>query len=74
MSRKSQPKIRRVGSISSAGAYGFDNGSIAFGDPMELLGKKARIRETARIRWKEQGSKRRKPKKSERSDFHRKHG
>lgn len=37
---------------SGSGAYGFDNGMIAFGDPLELIGKKAANREKARETWK----------------------
>ena len=74
MSRKPQPKIRRLGAKPCPGSYGFDNGSIAFGDPLEAIGKKARVRQQARDRWKTQGAKSRKVKKSSKSDFHRKHG
>lgn len=73
MSRKTQPKIRSLGATSTPGQYGFDNGSVAFSDPMELLGKKAKAREQARIRWKTQGNKKR-AYRSSKSDFHRKHG
>ena len=36
---------------TGSGAYSFDNGGIAFGDPMELIGKKAAHREKARDAW-----------------------
>lgn len=76
MSKKPLPKIKRKIRISrkhAAGVYGWELGSIAFGDPMENIGKKAKTREQARIRWKQQGNKKRSY-KSSKADFHKKHG
>lgn len=73
MSRKTLPKIRRIAAASTSGSYGFDNGAIAFGDPLDSIGKKAKTREQARIRWKQQGNKKRSY-KSSKADFHKKHG
>lgn len=74
MSKKPLPKIQRtkVNAPASTG-YSWDNGAAAFSDPLELIGKKLRIRQKAAMRWKEQGQKR-KEKRSSKSDFHRKHG
>lgn len=61
---------------SGSGAYSFDNGFIAFGNPMDLLGKKAANREKARETWKA-GVKRKKAYKAARNskkDYKTKHG
>lgn len=56
-----------------AKGFNFDFGSIAFSDPMLLIGKAAKARDKARETWNDTGKKTR-AKKSERSDYHRKHG
>lgn len=55
------------------GGYTFDMGQIAFADPMLLIGKSAKARAKAKETWHDTGKKTR-AKKSERSDYHRKHG
>lgn len=58
---------------SERGGFTFDFGLIAFSDPMLLVGKSAKARQKSRDTWKAQGGKK-KVKKSESSDYHRKHG
>lgn len=55
------------------GGFTFDMGTIAFGNPLDLVGKSAKARQKSRDTWKAQGGKK-KVKKSESSDYHRKHG
>lgn len=55
------------------GGFTWELGDLVFGDPIANLGKGARSRAQSRARWKAQGGKK-KVKKSESSDYHRKHG
>lgn len=55
------------------GGFTFDMGQIAFADPMLLVGKAAKARAKARETWNDPNKKRR-AKKSERDNYHRKHG
>jgi len=69
MSKKPLPRIKRPSRTSGTGTYGWELGNIAFGDPLEAIGKKAKIRADQREKWADG-----KPKRSSQSDFHRKHG
>lgn len=61
---------------TGSGAYGHDLGGIAFGDPMELIGKKAANREKARDAWKAvvKRKKEYKEARKENRDYKLKHG
>lgn len=64
-------RFQRKGAQS--GGYNWELGDLAFGNPLDRIGNKAKLRLKSRVRWKEKGSKKRTD-KSERSDYHRKHG
>lgn len=62
--------MRPSKSKAEKGGYTWELGTIAFGDPMDAIGKKAKVRKKARETWKKNGNK----KNSSKSDYHRKHG
>jgi hypothetical protein len=55
------------------GGFTWELGDLVFDDPMKLIGKSAKARAKARETWNDTGKKTR-AKKSESSDYHRKHG
>lgn len=48
--------MRPSRSKAEKGGYTWELGTIAFGDPLEAIGKKAKIRQKARETWKQNGS------------------
>jgi len=67
MSKPKKKRVNRKGAV--AGGYGFDNGIVAFGNPLEAIGKVAKIREKQREDFQAD-----KAARNSTTDYHRKHG
>lgn len=68
---KKLPKISQLKGIGK-GAYAWDNGCVAFGDPMEHAKKIEQHRERETKRWRD--NKKSKGDLSNKQNFHLKHG
>jgi hypothetical protein len=65
----SKYKSKRHSNSADRGGYGFDNGLIAFGNPMDLIGKAAKQRKNQREDFQTN-----KEARNSNRDYHRKHG
>jgi hypothetical protein len=68
---KKLPKIVKLKGIGT-GSYSWDNGCVAFGDPMEHSKKVEEHRKRETLRWRE--TKKSKGDLSNKQNFHLKHG